>query len=606
LITVSRAPLAVARRFPCADGAAAADRPGVGAGRKTSSSAHRPTLSGRSPDNEMRETATLYFRTVTVPPGMRAPRMRPIVADLLFAGAVALVCAAAFLQFERGVGSPARSLLFVGFDFLLVGALAAWLVALTARPRASLLLAASTVLLVWYGGYVKWKHTGIFAVAPDLLDLVGAWSVVGRFATVPLAVTAACLAAVLAIGALERPWPMRAATRGAWAGAGALALAGCVGIATRLPFEDPSALTVPAGPKIAQFFRSLYAPPRFADARVPALDPWCCFSDREPYALAFEGDVKPNVVVVLQESTFVPTILRGESPVSNVLFDGSAPLRVHVQGGGTWVEEYSVLHGVPPPLYGPDYVQVLRLGTRHGLKGRLAEALLEQGYDTHSVIPLPGDLLNAREMHASLGIRNVRDCAQAGICDPARAWHETLHDSALYGAALAVLRAARDRPAFVYVATMRQHSPHVDGFPKSAYRPEVMAEYRRRLALSDADARAFLAELASLPRPTVVLMFGDHIPSDVVAAFSPEDFVGDRFTTFFNLYRGDARGVAAERVGAQGITDPVDSAYLDALLLQEAGFRGGYVSRKLGMMTACPDFSCDGRRLAQSSGVREP
>src|SRR5690606_9289539 len=403
----------------------------------------------------------------------------------------------------------------------------------------------------------------------DLPRILDTWNVVVDFGWPAMIAALALLVALVVLARIERPLPVAWTHRLLAAAAGVVLLAGSAAIQARIPADDDDVLTN-NGPKSAPFFRSVYAHPGFHDARVPVLGPYCCFRDETPPGLRFSGVVMPNIVVVLQESTFPPQNLRGARAVGNRLLDGAAPLLVDVVGGGTWVEEYAMLHGVAPSAYGRDFLQILWLGRTMGLRGRIAPMLAEKGYRTVSIFPYFGKELGDTEaMQRSLGFERVLDCSRIAGCEEAGSW-TSASDADVYRQVLRELRSAAG-PAFVYAATLRQHSPHVDSYPKKAYRKEILAEYLRRLALSGKEAEEFLRELRTLQRPTLVLMFGDHIPGDFNAAYSPADFRTSRRHTFFNLFDASGEAVALKVMERYPSVRAASTAYLDAILLDHAG-----------------------------------
>ena len=501
-----------------------------------------------------------------------------------------LALAVVFLQIERGSGKPALVLLFTFFDMLLVAALAAALLSVRRRWLASLFGAAALVLLVYFASWLKMQYTAMAAQAGDLMVLASAWELAAPFARPVIAIAVPLVVVFAALWRFEKPLYRGRRTRGAFALLACLLFVGCAWIDNWLPRDDPALIAGGAGPKIALFYRSVYQWPSLQPAYFPILGEHCCMHADEAQGIEFRGKVKPNLVVVLQESTFPPSHLRGFDAVSNFLFDGAAPLMVHVRGSGTWVEEYAVLHGVPPTVYGDQYIQINRLGPAMRLPGRIAPLLTRQGYDTTTIYPLSEHMLSGRALHQSLGMQRFIGCPEIERCRDGADWNET-PDSVLFDQTLEVLR-SHDEPQFVFVPTMRQHSPHVSQFPLRRYKREVMQEYGRRLALSDTEAKAFVRALRELPRPTIVLMFGDHVPSDVVAAFDERDFKVDSLQTFFNIY--DANGVprAAELMARFPSVAAVDSAFLDALLLDFAGFTGDYIETKLQFMQLCKGRFC--------------
>lgn len=523
----------------------------------------------------------------------------------LGAAVAALAAVAAFVQIERGVGNAWRSLLFAGHDLIAAAAIGLVVLLVTRRPWVSAFVGVAITLLIWFASRLKVAATDTPALASDLPRLLDTWDVVVGFGWPVLAAVGACAAITILCARIEAPIGIGWRHRLSAIGLLGLLMAGAGAIQARIPVDDDDVVTN-NGPKIAQFLRSVYASPDFRDAGFSGLGPYCCFRNAVRPALAFDGETMPHVVVVLQESTFPPESLRGVAAVRNRLLDGSSPLFVDVVGGGTWVEEYALLHGVPPSVYGRDFLQILWLGRTKGLEGRLVPMLADAGYSTVSIMPYFGhELGDSAGMQRSLGFDRVVTCAQLAGCGRGGAWTE-VSDASLYAHALQELRAA-DGPAFVYVATMRQHSPHVTGYPKRAYREEIVTEYLRRLELSAAEADDFLAATRSLGRPTIVLMFGDHIATDVNLAFAPEEFVQSRRRTFFNLYDSGGRAVAERLMGEYPSVEAPSTAFLDAILLRFAGFRSDYVDRKLAMMRACGGIFCnlpDGGAAAVASAGR--
>lgn len=519
-------------------------------------------------------------------------RFRRNDPSLIYAVLLLVSMFVAFAQIERGVGSIWRSLLFAAFDTLLMGGLAAVLMAVTGRRLTSLMTAAAAVLLVWFGSTTKARFTGTAAFADDALNLISAWALVCEFA-LPLVLASVAGGALLALMA----WREGPTVNRAWQRILTLAIAvplfwSCVLVARNLSTErDDDLVSVGPGPKIALFFRSIYTPPDFHDRPTHHAEDFCCFRDQREPSVRFNGTQKPNIVVVLEESTFPPSNLRDVPPASNFLMDNAAPLRVHVIGGGTWVEEYAFLHGVPPPLYGQDFIRINHLGPKLGLKGRLATILRSQGYDTHTVYPTSGDMLEGKSMHAALGIQHFHDCVAIPGCGSGTNWTQT-PDSVFFDEVHRLLENSGDKPVFVFAATLRQHSPHVQRWPLSDHQPEIVAEYLRRLDLSAREAQAFVESLRTLSRPTIVMVYGDHIPSDFAAGFEAAEFSTDRFQTFFNVYDSHGAGKASSIMADFPGIDAVDLAGLDAILLREAGFEGDYIDRKRLAISQCGQYPC--------------
>jgi len=516
-------------------------------------------------------------------PGPR-PRLVGVVGPPLAGGATALV----FLHLARGLGDRTLSLMALAHDLAAVTAVALLAFQLTRRPWTSAATGVLLALLIHLASEVKTRAVFMPAVGSDLWRIVDAWPVILALGGPAPGLALASIALLALLLFSERARPLAPSGRVIAAALVVPALGVVTTVHARLPL-DADSLTG-AVPKLAMFLRSLHATPAFADRTIEALGPYCCFRDARPPVLEPPSSPLPHLVVVLQESTFPPQHLQDVPAVRNRLLDGAVPLQVDTVGGGTWVAEYALLHGIAPPVYGPDYLQVLTLGPRLGLQGRLLPILSRAGYRSVAILPFARSILNGESIYRSLGFDQLIDCGDIDDCRSLPAWG-TLPDRALYDRALEILRAT-DGPRLVYLPTIRQHSPHIDLWPSRAHRAPVLAEYLRRLDLSAREADEFLEQLRGIGRPTLVLMFGDHIPAHVNAVFSDDEFVVPRTVTFFNLYDPSMRSVAGSLMAEHPAVRVPHVAFLDALLLGAAGFRGEYVERKLAMMRDCAGRFC--------------
>lgn len=106
-------------------------------------------------------------------------------------------------------------------------------------------------------------------------------------------------------------------------------------------------------------------------------------------------------------------------------------------------------------------------------------------------------------------------------------------DRAAYVRAIDILR-ANPAPVSMNILTMQNHSPYagvyddpiaVSGAGTDAERAEL-GHYARGLAHSDEALRDFVRALDSLDEPTLLIVYGDHLPSilpgDVLASMSPQ------------------------------------------------------------------------------------
>lgn len=244
----------------------------------------------------------------------------------------------------------------------------------------------------------------------------------------------------------------------------------------------------------------------------------------------------PDVVVVLEESTFDPRILKlcTIPECHRAMFDADrqtrahGPMTVHTFGGGTWTSEFSLLTGLAHTLFGN-----AGLYAPYNLAPRVAytlpKAFKQAGYRAIALYPMSGDFLNARNAYDYYGFDAFYDGTQYGL-----GWES--HDADLLEVFKRVYgdekRAHPDTPLFVFMLTLHQHGPHMKPlteltppydkplFP-GTFKPKALDDwlnlnlgnYLQRLSESDAMMDDLQKFLLGGQRPAVLAHFGDHQPS---------------------------------------------------------------------------------------------
>lgn len=244
----------------------------------------------------------------------------------------------------------------------------------------------------------------------------------------------------------------------------------------------------------------------------------------------------PDVVAVLEESTFDPRLLkpctlpqcrlRMFEPDKSTRAHG--PLSVHTFGGGTWTSEFSLLTGLAHTLFGN-----AGLYAPYNLAPRVAYTLPKTfkraGYRTIAVYPMTGDFLNARNAYDYYGFDAFYDGTQYGL-----GWES--HDADLLQVFKRIYedekRVHPKQPLFVFMLTLHQHGPHMKPLAElqppfdaplfsGRFKPKKLDEwlnlnlgnYLERLHESDAMLADLEQFLLGGERPTVLMHFGDHQPS---------------------------------------------------------------------------------------------
>lgn len=465
--------------------------------------------------------------------------------------------------------------------------------ALSRRPWFALGLASTIISGLWIGAWIKYQFLSsqltvldlaVAALSAETLLEMGLLPTIGMIGYLLL----------LVLGAMwERPqpqWTWKPITT-SFASVGL-----CFGLLNTPAFEVDLQWTMQGKLTFPIFVQSIWRA-HLSEPVQPHKHSYCCFkADTQAETFTQTPNKKPNILVILEESTFPMELVKGFKSNSK-FFKDAYPLKVHTAGGATWVQEISFLHGVAPPLYGNGW-QAINLFAPGNLDGRIARQLAEQGYTTKTIYPIAGRFYGGQRFHQQLGIQDFIDCKAMPECAK-RKWNK-MPDEIFFDEAVKQVQ-LNEKPVFAFIATMRQHSPHEKGIQYDTQRCDaslsptqcsILLDYEARLKLSLAAYERLLAQLKKLPEQTIVVAFGDHIPGDVAAHFTEEQFYKqDRFRTFFNVW-DSKRGYATRNLLDGQAFETIDIAMLDALTLRYAGFESRYLTEKLVHMQECSGSFC--------------
>ncbi len=236
-----------------------------------------------------------------------------------------------------------------------------------------------------------------------------------------------------------------------------------------------------------------------------------------------EGTMTPDIVVIMNESfADLSQIadLQSESDyipffhsISDNAITGSA--RVSVFGGGTCNTEYDFLTGNATPLLRPgSYPMVQFIGDS---TPSIASSLKAQGYRTiglHSFYP---DGWSRDTSYPRLGFDKFLCNHDFETPEMVR---EYISDKASFDKIIELLE-EDSSPAFIFNVTMQNHFGYdraFDNLVETASFPEMdnfpqAKRYFSLISLTDNALRDFIGYLETRERPTILLFFGDHLPS---------------------------------------------------------------------------------------------
>jgi phosphoglycerol transferase MdoB-like AlkP superfamily enzyme len=271
----------------------------------------------------------------------------------------------------------------------------------------------------------------------------------------------------------------------------------------------------------------------------------------------------PDIVAVLEESTFDPMLLKMCTlpQCRRKMFEADGrtrahgPLVVHAWGGGTWTSEFALLSGMAHTSFGDAGLYApYNLAPR--ISHSLPKVLHAAGYRIIAIYPMSGNFINARNAYKFYGFDAFYDGQDYGL-----SWESTDNDL------IQVFNQVYDKekntigkqPLFVMMLTLRQHGPHMTPFRQlpppfdkplfpGTFKPKDLDEwlnlnlnnYLYRLADSDAAIAQLEKKLLDGERPALLFHFGDHQPSfdgaiREIPKTVPASVVDPNYVTYYML-----------------------------------------------------------------------
>ncbi|QOD93259.1 LTA synthase family protein [Chryseoglobus sp. 28M-23] len=252
--------------------------------------------------------------------------------------------------------------------------------------------------------------------------------------------------------------------------------------------------------------------------------------DRDGAALA-----GTNIVVVLSESFADPTLWEGVTPAEDPIPFTRELMNEHTSGtmlssgygGGTANVEFEVFTGLSVREFESQartpYQSVLpHRATFPSLIASFAEGHADEGPDATmiGVHPYESAFYQRSRVYPILGfdesffIDDFIDADRATYVDN----NSYVSDTEAFEWAIRELRST-DEPVVVGVLTMQNHAPYWDRYSdpidirERFEGVEQVEQYLRGLAYSDEALEDLVTDIESTGEPTVLLLFGDHLPS---------------------------------------------------------------------------------------------
>lgn len=234
----------------------------------------------------------------------------------------------------------------------------------------------------------------------------------------------------------------------------------------------------------------------------------------------------PNIVYVMSESFSDPNRLTGVDIAGDPLKDYyavanqtySGQMLSQNYGGGTANIEFEALTGFSMALFNPQMTTPYTLLVPK-LKQlpSLVSMLKEQGYQTTAIHPYDTSMYKRKDVYQVLGFDEFLD--QDTMTHREKLQNNPyISDGAAYQEILDRLQEG-SQPQFVHLVTMQTHMPYGGKYEDIDYQVTVadgnvtsIANYAQDVAYASSALQRFVDALQKIPRRTLVVFWGDHLP----------------------------------------------------------------------------------------------
>lgn len=147
----------------------------------------------------------------------------------------------------------------------------------------------------------------------------------------------------------------------------------------------------------------------------------------------------------------------------------------------------------------------------------LVSFLKKQNYQTTAIHPYATSMYKRTDVYSVLGFDDFLD--EEDIEEPTKIENNPyISDEAVYNQIIDTLDTS-EQAQFIHFVTMQTHMPYGNKYDETEYAVSgtgnsiTANDYAQDIAYSSQSLSAFVSELAKLDRPTIVVFWGDHLPS---------------------------------------------------------------------------------------------
>ncbi|GKU27698.1 phosphoglycerol transferase [Clostridium folliculivorans] len=299
-----------------------------------------------------------------------------------------------------------------------------------------------------------------------------------------------------------------------------------------------------------------------------------------------EVNIKPNVIVIMSESFWDATQLKGvtfdRDIIGNVRKDIKGSIVSPVFGGGTANVEFEALTGLSNYFTNPGiipYNVYLRRPTPS-----IANVFNKNDYDTIAIHPNDKTFYNRDKVYKYMGFNRFID--REGFDKEKDIKGTNIADEKVMDMILSQISSG-DNPKFVFAVTMQNHDPYLNEYSKlevntsskklNEAEMSILSNYASGIYDADRAYEKLINSLKNSDKPTLVYYFGDHLPRlgkpiGVYDVYNALNYFNDKekIDTDINSYITPV-AIWSNYKGISPIASKVSPAQLSLHILKESG-----------------------------------
>nr|WP_256924852.1 LTA synthase family protein [Enterococcus sp. 4G2_DIV0659] len=293
------------------------------------------------------------------------------------------------------------------------------------------------------------------------------------------------------------------------------------------------------------------------------------------------ADEQPNIIYVMSESFSNPQNLNGVTANKDPLKEYydvakttySGQMLSQNYGGGTANIEFEALTSFSMELFNPQlttpYTMLVPKMTEIP---SIVSLLKNQDYQTTAIHPYNTSMYKRKDVYNKMGFDQF-------ISEETMKNTETIQknpyisDESAYKEVLSLLK-KDEKAQFVHLVTMQTHMPYSDKYSnvnyssKSQGNKQAIDSYMQDVAYSSEAFKQFTTALKDVKRRTLVVFWGDHLPSIYSDEIKAQNDEVKMHQTEFLMY--DNRGKLSKKATQDAIVSPF---YFSSTLFDQSGLK---------------------------------